>query len=118
VLEEHPWIDQHADRHEEHDGERFAERQQVGAYLMAERRFADDQAGHERAEGERHAEEGRRDERRADRERERREHEQLTRSQMHDAAEEPRDDVVAGEHHQHGEEERGAHGEQGRHPGS
>ena len=50
-------FDEHADRHEEEHGERFAERQQVGADLMAERRLADDDAGDERAERERDAEE-------------------------------------------------------------
>ena len=49
-------VDEHADRHEEEHGERVAERQQVGADLVAERRLADDDAGDERAERERHAE--------------------------------------------------------------
>ena len=37
------------------DGKRFPEREQIGANLMAERRFADDRAGDEGAEGQRYA---------------------------------------------------------------
>ena len=50
--DEEPRIHEHADGDEEDHGKRFAERQEIGADLMAERGLADDDAGDERAERE------------------------------------------------------------------
>ena len=82
VLEQVARIDEHADGHEEDDRERFLKRHQVGADLLAERRFVDDDAGDERAKRERHAEDARRGQRRADGHRQHDEHEQLARLQV------------------------------------
>jgi hypothetical protein len=53
-------VDQHSNRDEEEHRESLAEWQQVGAHLMAERRFADDDSGDESPQRQRNAEKGRR----------------------------------------------------------
>ena len=105
-------LDEHAHRDEEDHGERFAERQQVRADLVTERRLADDDAGDERAERERDAEERGRRERGADRDGQRDQHEQLARSRLHDAAQQQRHQPRADDDHERDEQQRLADAEQ------
>ena len=88
-------IEQHADRHEEEDGERIAEWQGVGRGLVAHVGFADHRAGEERPEGERDAEHGRGQEGEPDRDGEDRQREQLLRALVRDERQQARARVAS-----------------------
>ncbi len=117
VVEQVSGIDEHADRHEEDHREGFLKRHEIRADLLAERRFADDDAGDERAERERHAEDRRRRQRRAHGHRQHDEHEELARAHAHDAAEDGRHHPAADEQHQQHEEHGLADRKRGDDPG-
>ena len=99
-------IHEHAHRDEEQHGEGLAERQQVGAHLVAERRLADDDAGEKRAERERDAEERAGGERRAGGGRQRDQHEELARPRVHGASDERGHDARPDRQHQDDEQQR------------
>ncbi len=93
-------VHKHADRDEEDHGERFLERQDVDAHLVAERRFAHDHAGQKRAQRQRHAEDRRGAQGGPQRNGEDNEDEQLARLREGDPLEQPRNRTTADNQHQ------------------